>query len=137
MADTTNKQTKPEYILHSRGEEWFHFRIAPESLIESFSVTYCHDGTVFMTGDLGCLTWRRPWFPDRPDYGFPSDESGIGYFAEKVVRSDSEQKIHEWTTDKAMWDMREAMFPDRCVEDIHDSAIGILASTWRRYANLG
>ena len=109
----------PDYLLYSRGDNWFHFRTKEAGQFNSFSVTYIHDGTVCMTGDLGCLAWRRLWFPDRPDYGFPSDESGIGYFAEKVVRSDSEQKIHEWTTDKAMWDMRWAMFPDRCIEDIH------------------
>ena len=108
----------PNYLLHSKGENWFHFRTIEGSQFNSFSITYIHDGTVLMSGDLGCLAWRRLWFQDEPDYGFPSDESGIGYFAEKVVRSDSEQKIHEWTTDKAMWDMREAMFPDRCKEDI-------------------
>lgn len=106
------------YVLHSRGYNWFHFRTNPSSPFNSFSVTYIHDGTALMSGDLGCLAWRRVWFPDEPDYGFPSDESGMGYFAEKVVRSDAEQKIHGWTTDKAMWDMRAAMFPDRSNEDI-------------------
>jgi len=107
------------YILHSKGEDWFHFRTDPTSQFNSFSVTHCHDGTVFMSGDLGCLAWRREWFSDNPDYGFPSAETGIDYFAEKIVRSDAEQKIHEWTTDKARWDMRAAMFPDRCNTDLH------------------
>lgn len=92
------------YKLHSQGDNWFHFRPARymDSIARSFSVTFCHDGTVCMTGDMGCLIWRREYFgSNRTDYGFPNEETGIDYFAEKISRGDSEQKIKEWDCDRA------------------------------------
>ena len=90
-----------QFKLHSQGANWFHFRKDLGSLIESFSVTYCHDGTVCMTGDMGCLTWQRIYFPEKPDYGFPYKGTGIGYFAEKVVRGGECQVITEWDKELA------------------------------------
>jgi len=43
--------TKFELHSHAHGDNWFHFRNDLGSVMESFSVTYCHDGTVCMTGD--------------------------------------------------------------------------------------
>lgn len=84
-----------KYKLHSCGENWFHFRTDIKSTYDSFSVTYCHDGTVCMTGDMGCLSWIRH-SPDGSDYGFPYTKTGIDYFAEKIVRAEEMQKIRTW-----------------------------------------
>ncbi len=96
-----------DYKLHSRGENWFHFRKDLNSVMESFSITYCHDGTVVMTGDYGCLVWRREYFSDRVDYGFPSKETWIGYFAEKVVRAEDDQNIKFWKRELAAEEIKE------------------------------
>ena len=96
-----------EFKLYSHGENWFHFRMYPDSTMESFTVTYCHDGTVCMTGDYGCLLWRREYFPKRPDYGFPNKDTWIGYFAEKVVRAEDEQKIRVWYKEIAIDQIKE------------------------------
>lgn len=106
-----------KHSLHSRGENWFHFRIDPHSAIESFSVTYCHDGSVCMTGDMGCLVWQREYFPKKPDYGFPYPGTGIGYFAEKIVRAEESQTIRSWNRDAAINDIKEALREDRAEED--------------------
>jgi hypothetical protein len=98
-----------KYQLHSSGENWFHFRKDLNSIMESFSVTYCHDGTVCMTGDYGCLSWRREWFSGRIDYGFPGKLSGIGYFAGKVVRAEEDQKIKTWKRELAVKEIDEAI----------------------------
>jgi hypothetical protein len=98
-----------KYQLHSSGENWFHFRKDLNSMMESFSVTYCHDGTVCMTGDYGCLSWRREWFSGRIDYGFPGKLSGIGYFAGKVVRAEENQKIKTWKRELAVKEIDEAI----------------------------
>lgn len=93
-----------DYKLHSQGENWFHFRPAAymDSITRSFSVTFCHDGTVCMTGDMGCLVWRREYIgSNRTDYGFPNEETGIDYFAEKISRGHQEQKIKEWDCGRA------------------------------------
>lgn len=106
-----------KYILHSRGEDWFHFRTDPRTALESFSVTYCHDGTVCMTGDMGCLMWRRQYFPATPDYGFPFDGTGIDYFAEKVKHSDGLQTITSWDQSLAIADIKKALLEDRDIDD--------------------
>lgn len=98
-----------KYKLHSHGDNWFHFRKDLDSAMESFSVTYCHDGTVCLTGDYGCLCWQRAYFPDKPDYGFPNKQSGIGYFAEKVVRAEEDQKIKTWKKDLAIREINESI----------------------------
>jgi hypothetical protein len=100
---------KINYQLHSSCENWFHFRKDLNSMMESFSVTYCHDGTVCMTGDYGCLSWRREWFSGRIDYGFPGRLSGIGYFAGKVVRAEEDQKIKTWKRELAVKEIDEAI----------------------------
>ena len=107
----------PEYTLHSRGENWFHFRIDPTSAAQSFSVTYCHDGTVCMTGDMGCLVWQRDYFPKKLDYGFPYERIGIGYFAEKIVRAEESQVIRAWDRDAAIADIEQALLEDRGTQD--------------------
>ena len=98
-----------KYQLHSSGENWFHFRKYLDSMMESFSVTHCHDGTVCMTGDYGCLSWRREGFSGKADYGFPNKLSGIGYFAGKVVRAGEDQKIKVWKREFAIKEIDEAI----------------------------
>ena len=105
------------YILNSRGEDYFHFRVQPHQVVESFSVTYCHDGTVCMTGDMGCLAWRREYFPKTPDYGFPFAETSIDYFAEKVVRAEEMQKTRGWDAERARRDIIDAICEERCADD--------------------
>ena len=88
---------------------WFHFRKNFGSLLESFTISYLFDGTVAMTGDYGCLAWQRKWFPkppDTPDYGFPYNGTGIGYFGEKVCRANGEQVIRTWSLEKAKHSIR-------------------------------
>ena len=106
-----------KYILHSRGDNWFHFRTDPNSITESFSVTYCHDGSVGMTGDMGCLVWQRAYFPEKPDYGFPYSDTGIGHFAEKVVRAEESQVTRSWNRDTAIADIKAALVEGRDEED--------------------
>lgn len=106
-----------KHTLHSRGANWFHFRIDPRSALESFSVTYCHDGSVCLTGDMGCLVWQREYFPKKPDYGFPYTGTGIGYFAEKIVRAEESQVIRSWSKDAAIADIKEAIHEDRDEKD--------------------
>jgi len=93
--------------------------------MESFSVTYCHDGTVCMTGDYGCLCWQRGFFPEKPDYGFPNKLSGIGYFAEKVVRAEQDQNIKTWKKDLAIREINESI-EQRKSEDPDDKEIQTL-----------
>ena len=106
-----------KYLLHSKGCNWFHFRSDIRSAMGSFSVTYCHDGTVCMTGDMGCLTWQREYFPKTPDYGFPFAGNGIDYFAEKVVRADTLQIIRTWDRDLAISQIATARMEDRSERD--------------------
>ncbi len=109
----------PEFKLHSHGENWYHFRKKLDSLIESFSITYCHDGTVCMTGDMGCLVWQREYFPETPeDFGFPYCDTGIEYFAEKIVRVDECQVIKEWDRKQAEQEIRSAI-EDRKFEEMN------------------
>lgn len=98
-----------EYKLHSHGKDWYHFRYDLTNTMESFSITYLHDGTIVMHGDYGCLAVQREWFPNNCDYGFPSKDSGIGYFAEKVVRAEDSQKIREWTHENTVKDLKDAI----------------------------
>lgn len=98
-----------EYNLHSKGDNWFHFRSDQNSTMESFSITYCHDGTVCMHGDYGCLSWQRSWFPEQFDYGFPAELTGIDYFASKIVRASDSQKIREWTQENATKDIENTL----------------------------
>lgn len=100
-----------KYLLHSHAPDnsWFHFRKDLNSVMESFSIIYAHDGTVFMTGDYGCLSWRREWFSGRNDYGFPSEATFIGYFSEKVVRAEQDQKIRTWKKSIAIQEIQDAI----------------------------
>lgn len=109
------KYKLPEYELHSRGDNWFHFRVMGQlnTSIESFSVTYCHDGTMCMTGDMGCLTWQREYFPKKPDYGFPFPGTGIEYFKEKIVRAEELQIVKSWSQKLAIEDVINAAREDR------------------------
>lgn len=109
-----------EYKLHSHGKNWYHFRSDLTNTMESFSITYLHDGTIVMHGDYGCLAIQREWFPRHRDYGFPSKDSGIGYFAEKVVRASDSQKIQEWTHENAVKDLKDAIQQYADDDEEHD-----------------
>lgn len=98
-----------KFELHSNGENWYHFRKYPASAIESFSITYCHDGTVCMTGDYGCLCWQRQFFPKYLDYGFPNEKTYINYFAEKIVRAEEAQTIKTWKKELAIEQIKESI----------------------------
>ena len=96
-----------EYKLHNTdGKTFFDFRSNPDSRCEGFTLTYCDDGTVVMSGDYGTLCWKRE-YNGRKDYGFPNKETGIGYFAEKVCQWGVPQKIEEWNKEKAIEDLKE------------------------------
>jgi len=136
-----------KYKLHSRGENWFHFREDMKSAMESFSVTYCHDGTVCMTGDMGCLTWQRQYVPETLDYGFPNRDTGIDYFAEKIVRSGGTQVIKAWDKELAYTEIEAAIaeyagmdekYADRCtnieaLECVRDSLFGFESGDYGYY----
>lgn len=103
----------PEYFLHSRygkaGEtESFHFRLkaTPDSVLESFTVTYAWDGCCIMHGDYGPLMWRQNYY-NGPNYGFPDQETNIGYFAEKCFIGNRDQEIEEWDWEKALSEIKE------------------------------
>ena len=106
-----------KFKLHSRGKNWFHFRQNLDSICESFSITYCHDSTVCMTGDYGTLCWRRQFkfAPFPPDYGFPNKKTSIDYFAEKVVRAEETQIIKTWDRGLAKIQIG-ALFDDYLIE---------------------
>ncbi len=101
-----------EHFLHSKyGDEnttSFHFRLkkTPDSIIDSFSLTCIWDGTCVMSGDLGPLMWQQNYHRG-PTYGFPNSETGLSYFAEKCHNADHDQKTEEWSTEKAIRDLKE------------------------------
>lgn len=95
------------FKLHSKGENWFHFRKNLNSAMESFSITYSHDGTICMTGDYGCLSWQRDLFPKQLDYGFPRKDTDIEYFAEKVITAEQGQKIKSWKYELAKEEIKK------------------------------
>lgn len=107
-----------EFHLHSKGKNWVHFRKNLDSICESFSVTFLHDGTCVMSGDYGTLVWRRNFNGDNMDIGFPSKETGIDYFAEKCTRED--QLIKTWKKEKALEDIKEALKDESNKEKVQD-----------------
>lgn len=71
-----------KYKLHSKGENWWHFRTDQKSIMESFTVSRVHDGTIILTGDMGCLAHRRTYFKE--DTPFPCNGTSLNYFLGKV-----------------------------------------------------
>lgn len=98
-------------LFNTDGKTFFDFRSDPESRCEGFTITYCDDGTVVVSGDYGTLCWKRYTGQNRKDYGFPGkyekDETNIRYFEEKVCQWGVEQKIKEWNKEKAIEDVKE------------------------------
>lgn len=93
------------YKLHSTdGKTYFHFRSNPDSRCEAFTVSYLEDGTVVMSGDYGTLCWKR--YGSNPDYGFPGNETGIGYFEEKVCQWGVPQEIRKFNKDYFMKNLK-------------------------------
>lgn len=86
---------KKKFKLTKREGNQFYFQEKPGTMCFSFLVSYLIDGTCVMSGDLGCLTWKRSCFPKGLDYGFPNKETGIGYFAEKISQHNIPQIIED------------------------------------------
>jgi len=100
-------------LFNTDGKTFFDFRSNPESRCEGFTISYLDDGTVVMSGDYGTLCWKRNYHHagDKEfhrDYGFPSEETGISYFAEKVCQFGIPPKIEEWNKEKAIEDLEES-----------------------------
>lgn len=103
------KNYKEKYRLHSKGDNWWHFRSDPKSVCEAFTVTVIEDGTVVMTGDYGVVSFKRESFGmkvnDHPYW--PNDKTDIGYFSEKVGIAESRLKIREWDQELAINEIKE------------------------------
>lgn len=96
-----------EYKLYNTdGKTFFDFRSNPNSRCEAFTLTFCDDGTVVMSGDYGTLCWKRE-YNGRKDYGFPDKQTDIGYFASKVCQHGIQQKITKWDKNRAVEDLKE------------------------------
>jgi len=96
-----------EYKLHNTdGKTFFDFRSDPESRCEGFTISYLDDGTVVMSGDYGTLCWKRE-YNGRKDYGFPNEETNIGYFEEKVCQWGVKQEIREFNKDFFMKNLKK------------------------------
>jgi len=83
-------------LFNTDGKTFFEFRSNPKSICEGFTVSYLDDGTVCMSGDYGTLCWKRYEHGERYDYAFPSKETNISYFAEKVCQWGVKQQIEEF-----------------------------------------
>lgn len=94
-------------LFNTDGKTFFDFRSNPDSRCEGFTVSYLDDGTVCMSGDYGCLCWKRE-YNGRKDYGFPSKETGINYFAEKVCQWGVPQKIEEYNKATFLENLKES-----------------------------
>jgi len=104
-------------LFNTDGKTFFDFRSDPKSRCEGFTLTYCDDGTVVMSGDYGTLCWKRNYHHEgdkefHRDYGFPgkneTDETHIGYFAEKVCQFGVEQVIEEFDKDVFFANVKES-----------------------------
>ena len=84
-----------KFKLTKREGNQFYFQEKEGTICFSFLVSYLIDGTCVMSGDLGCLTWKRNCFPKELDYGFPNKDTGISYFAEKVSQHNIPQIIED------------------------------------------
>lgn len=94
---------KKKFKLTKREGNQFYFQENPKTICFSFLVSYLIDGTCVISGDLGCLTWKRNCFPEELDYGFPNEETNIGYFAEKVSQHNIPQKIEDENGKYTRW----------------------------------
>jgi len=94
-------------LFNTDGKTFFDFRSDPESRCEGFTVTFCDDGTVVMSGDYGTLCWKREHSGKRYDYGFPDIKTGIRYFDEKVCQWGVKQVTEEWDSVQAEKDIKE------------------------------
>ena len=99
------------FKLHSKGENWWHFRKDLDSIMQSFTISLIHDGTVVLSGDYGVLAIRREYFPKdmKQLYGFPNIDTGICYFAEKVVKHISPPEIKDYNEDRAKKEVEEIL----------------------------
>lgn len=91
-------------LFNTDGKTFFDFRSNPDSRCEGFTVSYLDDGTTVMSGDYGTLCWNRY---NKNDYGFPSKETGISYFAEKVCNWGVKQVIEEYNKETFFNNLKE------------------------------
>jgi hypothetical protein len=98
-----------KYTLHSKGENWVHFRLYPDRTLESFTVSFIWDGTCVLTGDYGMLGWKRVYYPkpESRDFGFPDEGTNIDYFAQKCCMEDERLRIYEWNKELAIQEFKE------------------------------
>ena len=99
------EKMKEYKLFNTDGKTFFDFRSNPQSRCEGFTISYLDDGTVVMSGDYGTLCWRR--YGNNPDYGFPNEETGIGYFEEKVCQFGIKQEIRRFDKEKAIKYIKE------------------------------
>jgi hypothetical protein len=112
-----------EYKLHNTdGETFFEFRSNPNSRTEAFTVSYLDDGTSVMSGDYGTLCWRRG---QEKDYGFPSNETNISYFAEKISQWGIQQKIEEFSKEHFIESLAESYSERKKWEEFLEEVNGI------------
>jgi hypothetical protein len=112
-------QKIPNVFLSKREGNQFYFKENPESICESFMISYLIDGTCVMSGDFGCLCWKRSCFPKQPDYGFPSKETSIGYFAEKISQHNISQEIQD-VEGKYTWQFK---FMFECLQSVSEKIL--------------
>lgn len=97
-----------DWFLHSIDGNSFYFRKIdmPDTDMEGFTLTYVKPGYTILTGDMGCLTWQRhePGF----DYGFPNNNTDIGYFAEKIKLAENQQ-TRTWNYETAISEIKNFM----------------------------
>jgi hypothetical protein len=99
-------------LFNTDGKTFFDFRSRPDSRCEGFTITYCDDGTVVMSGDYGTLCWKRNYHHEGDktfhyDYGFPNKETGINYFEEKVCQFGVQQKVREFNKEHFIKKLKE------------------------------
>jgi hypothetical protein len=114
-------------LFNTDGKTFFDFRSNPKSRCEGFTLTFCDDGTVVVSGDYGTLCWKRNYNHEgtkdfQRDYGFPNKDTGIGYFAEKVCQFGVKQEIEEWNKDKAI-EMFKERYKDNEGEDKYNEVL--------------
>lgn len=109
-----------KFKLTKKEGNQFYFQEHEGTICFSFLVSYLIDGTCVMSGDLGCLTWKRECFPKKLDYGFPNKETGISYFAEKVSQHNIPQSITNEVTG-GYSDMFKLLF--ECLQSVSDDIL--------------
>lgn len=118
------------YRLNRRTGNSFFFRDFSflESDIQGFAVTYLPDGVTLLHGDMGYLVWKRN--VNGYDYGFPSTDTSISYFAEKVQNSGLDDKIYVWNAEDAIQELRTTFKENYEPEELEELESLIDSQCW-------